>query len=112
MPAVVGVRICAGLNTANGVNVPSPRGLGLLLEEIVNPKTMKGQEAGFFTSRFRPLSASVYLAESAEQKELVSCVATQASNQAMQPTAGPGTGALHVVRTRPLRFARPQASGG
>lgn len=63
-------------------------GLGLLLEEIVNPKTRKGQEAGFFTSRFRPLSASEHIAQSAEQKELISSAATQTSNHAMQRTAG------------------------
>ncbi|HSH39493.1 MAG TPA: hypothetical protein VK993_11980 [Chthoniobacterales bacterium] len=47
-------------------------GLGLLLEEIVNPKTIKGREAGFFTSRFRPLSASEHTAEAAKHEELVS----------------------------------------
>lgn len=51
-------------------------GLGLVLEEIVNPKTIKGQEAGFFTSRFRPLSASEHIGGYAEQKELVSDAAT------------------------------------
>jgi hypothetical protein len=47
-------------------------GLGLLLEEIINPKTANGGEAGFFTCRFRPLTFSEHRAVSAEHEELAS----------------------------------------
>jgi hypothetical protein len=35
-----------------------------------------------------------------------------ASNQAMQPTAGRHTASLHIMKTRPLQAAPALASGG
>lgn len=88
-------------------------GAGLLLEEIVNPKTRKGREAGFFTSRFRPLSDADHIAESAERVELVSIVATQTSNHAMQRTAGRSAFDLMTCSQAHarVRVERPRQSG-
>ena len=86
---------CVGhIYTIRGIQVGTDAythdgGLGLLLEEIVNPKYANGREVGFFTYRFRPLSASGHFAESAAHEELVSSSATPRISPHMEPLVFP-----------------------